>query len=146
MAGMRHALRPNVGLSGDPYRSSSNARMTAHTLGVTLAGELLVRLGVEQRTLGLRRPSLQRVREQRYRSDADDPDGRIHADRLDFVALLDEPFYPLVRQQLLADRVQRDGVADAVRVVHVLSPVNVAYQHSLSRAAHRQFGGTVDEV
>lgn len=62
--------------------------------------------------------------------------------------LLDEPFYQLVRQQLLAKHLEDDRVLDAevVRVLHVLSPVNLAYQDSLPRPAHRALGDTVDEV
>ena len=62
--------------------------------------------------------------------------------------LLDEPFYQLVRQQLLAKRLEHDRVlgAEVVRVLHVLAPGNTGYQDSLARAEHRALGSTVDEV
>lgn len=64
------------------------------------------------------------------------------------VMLLDEPFYQLVRQQLLAKHLEDDHVLDAevVRVLHVLAPTNLAYQDSLPRPAHRAIGETVDEA
>ena len=48
--------------------------------------------------------------------------------------LLDEPFYQLMRQQLLAQRLEQDRVhdADVVRVLHVLAPENTGYQDSSS--------------
>lgn len=60
--------------------------------------------------------------------------------------LLDEPFYQLVRQQLLAHALEEGGVAERVRVVHVLSPDNLAYQRSLPRPEHRALGQSVSEV
>jgi hypothetical protein len=62
--------------------------------------------------------------------------------------LLDEPFYQLMRQQLLAKRLEDDRVldVDVVRVLHVLAPENVAYQDSLPRPEHRALGSTVDDV
>ncbi|MEJ7788006.1 MAG: hypothetical protein WKF96_24670, partial [Solirubrobacteraceae bacterium] len=62
--------------------------------------------------------------------------------------LLDEPFYQLVRQQLLAHELEKicaEG-ADRVRVLHVLSPHNDAYQRSLARSEHRALGDSVSEV
>lgn len=62
--------------------------------------------------------------------------------------LLDEPFYQLMRQQLLAHRLEKDHAhgAEVVRVLHVLAPENSGYQDSLVRAEHRALGGSVDEV
>ena len=62
--------------------------------------------------------------------------------------LLDEPFYQLMRQQLLANRLERSRAhgADVVRVLHVLAPDNTGYQDSLVRPEHRAVGGSVDEV
>ncbi len=62
--------------------------------------------------------------------------------------LLDELFYQLVRQQLLAWELEKSGAegASRVRVVHVLPTGNVAYQQSLARPEHRALGGSVSEV
>jgi Restriction Endonuclease associating with ARP len=66
---------------------------------------------------------------------------------LPFEALLDEPIYQLVRQQLLAWELEKTGVhdVDRVRVVHVMPSDNVAYGESL-RPKHREVGDTVHEV
>lgn len=93
-------------------------------------------------------PARDRIRHERYGAAVRDPAGPILADVLDFEFLLDEPFYQLVRQQLLAWQLERTGAEDAsrVRVVHVLPTANAAYQRSLARPAHRTLGTTVDEV
>ena len=84
----------------------------------------------------------------RYGTAVADPSGPVRADVLPFELLLDEPLYQLVRQQLLADALERDGAEGAgrVRVVHVLPPANAAYQHSLARPEHRALGASVSEV
>lgn len=94
------------------------------------------------------RPAYDKVREQRYGDAWRAPDGPVRADVLDFELLLDEPFYQLMRQQLLAHRLEQDHAegADVVRVLHVLDPSNVAYQASLVRPGHHQIGATVDHV
>jgi hypothetical protein len=76
------------------------------------------------------------------------PNGPLHCDLVPFEDMLDEPFYQLMRQQLLAHRLEQEHVlgADRVRVVHVLDPANVAYQQSLTRPGHRLVGDTVDQV
>ena len=73
---------------------------------------------------------------------------RSRLDVLPIELLLDEPFYQLMRQQLLAKRLEHDRVLDAevVRVLHVLAPENTGYQDSLARAEHRALGSSVDEV
>lgn len=88
------------------------------------------------------------VRIGRYGSDLTAPDSPVAADVLPPPLLLDEPFYQLVRQQLLAHRLEADHVlgADVVRVLHVLAPDNSGYQDSLARPEHRAIGSTVDEV
>jgi hypothetical protein len=91
-------------------------------------------------------PAKDAVRRHRYGAAVADPDGPVRGDVLGFELLLDEPFYQLVRQQLLAYELERAGVADRVRVVNVLSPQNAAYQKSLARAEHRALGGNVSEV
>ncbi len=93
-------------------------------------------------------PGYDKTRASRYRPDLVDPDGPLMHDVIDFEYLLDEPFYQLVRQQLLAFRLEQANAegADTVRILHVLSPSNTEYQSSLVRAEHRALGATVDEV
>ena len=88
------------------------------------------------------------VRIARYAADFGANDGPIAADVLPIELLLDEPFYQLMRQQLLARRLERNTstAPTVVRVLHVLAPENTGYQDSLARAEHRALGGNVDEV
>lgn len=62
--------------------------------------------------------------------------------------LLDEPFYQLLRQQLLAHELERhhDEGAAVVRVLHVLDPANADYQRSIVRPEMKEFGDTVDQI
>jgi len=83
------------------------------------------------------------VRRDRYLALVQDPEGPVRSDVLAFEHLLDEPLYQLVRQQLLAHELEKDGVADRVRVVHVLPPANEAYQQSLHRPEQQALGATV---
>ena len=98
----------------------------------------------------VRRPDPVRdtVRLGRYGSAVADPDGPVRGDLLGFEHLLDEPFYQLVRQQLLARELEKSAAepASTVRVVHVLSPRNLEYQQSLARPEHRALGDTVGAV
>ena len=91
-------------------------------------------------------PARDAVRLKRYGEALADPAGPVRDDLLEFALMVDEPFYQLVRQQLLAHELEKSGVADRVRVVHLLSPRNAAYQRSLARPEHRAVGGTVSEV
>jgi hypothetical protein len=88
------------------------------------------------------------TREQRYRAAWEAADGAVRTDLVDLDVLFDEPFYQLVRQQLLAQELERAGAegAHVVRVLHVLDPANEAYQHSLPRPELRALGETVDDV
>jgi hypothetical protein len=88
------------------------------------------------------------IRIRRYAADLAAPDGPVRNAVLPIELLLDEPFYQLMRQQLLANRLEQAGAhsADVVRVLHVLAPQNIGYQDSLVRAEHRAVGGSVDEV
>jgi O-acetyl-ADP-ribose deacetylase (regulator of RNase III) len=98
----------------------------------------------------LRKPDPERdkIRAVRYAAAVGDPSGPIRDGLLSFEHLLDEPFYQLVRQQLLAHALEQAGAegADRVRVVHVLPAGNTAYQESLARPEHRALGETVSEV
>ncbi|MCL2541251.1 MAG: hypothetical protein FWE71_02190 [Nocardioidaceae bacterium] len=95
-----------------------------------------------------RDPASDAVRIGRYAEDLSAPDGPVRADVLPIELLLDEPFYQLMRQQLLAHRLEQAHAhgADVVRVLHVLSPDNTGYQDSLARPEHRAIGATVDEA
>ncbi|QZY29697.1 hypothetical protein K6T13_03110 [Nocardioides coralli] len=99
---------------------------------------------------GQRKPDRRRdeVRAGRYKPFVEDPSGPVRSDVLPFELLLDEPFYQLVRQQLLAHELERAGAegAQRVRVVHVLPRGNDAYQASLTRPEHRALGASVSEV
>ena len=93
-------------------------------------------------------PKADATRSSRYQAHYEDDSGPLRSELLDFPFLLDEPFYQLMRQQLLAHQLETHHAEDAaaVRVIHVLSPSNLAYQRSLARDEHRALGSTVDEV
>jgi hypothetical protein len=93
-------------------------------------------------------PQKDKVRLGRYGAALADPAGPVRPDVLAFEHLLDEPFYQLVRQQLLARALETSGAEGAtrVRIVHVLPAGNDAYQQSLARPEHRALGGSVSEV
>ena len=99
---------------------------------------------------GLRRPepAKDEERRRRYGAALQAADSPVRSDLLPFELLLDEPLYQLVRQQLLAHELEKAGAhgADVVRIVHVLSPLNTAYQQSLVREETRALGATVSEV
>ena len=93
-------------------------------------------------------PQKDAVRRERYAAALEAVDGPVRAEVLPFWELLDEPFYQLLRQQLLARELERSRVlgAERVRVVHVLPAENEAYQRSLVRPSHRALGATVREL
>jgi hypothetical protein len=93
-------------------------------------------------------PAKDVTRRRRYAHLVEDSTGPLRGSLLPFDDLLDEPFYQLMRQQLLADQFERrrSHGADVVRVVHVLPPENDAYQASLVRKSHSALGDTVDDV
>jgi hypothetical protein len=95
---------------------------------------------------GWERKVVERTR--RYGSAIHAANGPIDAAGVDVAALFHEPIYQLVRQQLLAHALAEDpGVrAEIVRVVHVLSPLNTAYQRSYISPELRERGDSVDEV
>lgn len=88
------------------------------------------------------------TRRRRYGAAVADPSGPINSQLLPFELLLDEPFYQLVRQRLLAHALEQAGAEEAsrVRLVHVLPPGNDAYQRSLARAEQRALGTSVSEI
>lgn len=98
----------------------------------------------------IQKPSGRRdsIRRRRYESDFTRPDGPVRADLVPLGSMFIEPVYQLMRQQLLADRLESDPATpyQAVRVVHVLSPFNLDYQASLHRPEHLAFGSTVSAL
>lgn len=98
-------------------------------------------------TAPLRDPVRDAIRRRRYEVDLLDPDGPINSSVVSVDDLLVEPVYQLVRQQLLAWRLERDPAVPAqrVRVLHARPAENFAYQASVpEHLAH--LGSTVDEV
>lgn len=87
-------------------------------------------------------------RRRRYLADFEAADGPVRSDLVPFEAMLQEPFYQLMRQQLLARRLEQDPEvpASTVRVVHVLSPHNAAYQRSVHVPVLKEWGDTVLEI
>jgi hypothetical protein len=96
-----------------------------------------------------RRPTPEKdvIRFDRYGAAFADPDGPVRSNVLSFEHVLDEPFYQLVRQQLLAHELEKAGAegASRVRVVHVLPKDNLEYQRSMCRPEHRALGASVSE-
>lgn len=93
-------------------------------------------------------PAKDAVRRRRYEAAWIAPDSPVRTDLLPFELILDEPFYQLVRQQLLAHELEKARAhdVDRVRVLHVLPPANDAYQASLARPEQRSLGGSVSQV
>ena len=93
-------------------------------------------------------PTKNATRLKRYGSLLSAPDSPVRTDLLSFDYLTDEPFYQLVRQQLLAHALENRNPygAGRCRVVHVSPPANSAYQTSLARPEHQKLGSTVGEV
>jgi hypothetical protein len=92
-------------------------------------------------------PARTATRADRYQRLLDAEDSLIRAG-VPFEWLLDEPFYQLVRQQLLAHALEADPTTPctAVRVLHVLDPANTAYQASVVNPQMKQYGDTVGEI
>ena len=68
---------------------------------------------------------------------------------LPFKELLQDPIYQLMRQQLLAQQLEKHKAheeIDRAIVLHIDSPLNLAYQKSLFGDKTRELGSTVDEV
>lgn len=97
---------------------------------------------------GTRGGAKEATRLRRYTTGLSAPDGPLLLDGVNIADLFHEPLYQLARQQLLARELERDArvKADVVRVVHVLSPQNLAYQRSFIAPALRERGATVSEV
>ena len=138
--------------SGDRVRGAHCTSVDAAFSFRTTAGQVELALVEWKYTESYRKrppePQRDEVRAGRYAAFVADPEGPVCDDVLAFELLADEPLYQLVRQQLLAHQLERAGAegASKVRVLHVLSPANLAYQASLPRAEQRAVGGTVSEV
>jgi hypothetical protein len=76
------------------------------------------------------------IRTDRYQALWADPNGPIRSDRIAFADLLVEPFYQLMRQQLLAHAMEQahEGEAERIRVVYAAPPGNVALWTSVPDA------------
>lgn len=63
----------------------------------------------------------------------------MRTDVIRYADMFVEPFYRLMRQQLLAHELEkaRELEAEVVRVVHVAPSANDALRHSLNRDSHR---------
>ena len=88
------------------------------------------------------------VRKGRYYGHWSAESGALFSKLVGFDDILQEPFYQLVRQQLLAQELERHNVCDAdrVRVLHVSPRANTAYQRSIRRPGLLAMGGTVSEA
>jgi hypothetical protein len=84
-------------------------------------------------------PHAAALRAARYRPVWDDPAGPLRRDRIPYTDLFVEPFYQLMRLQMLAWRMERAGElgASAVRLVVVAPAANLALAESWSRPTHR---------
>ncbi len=63
-----------------------------------------------------------------------------------FEAVLVEPLYQLVRQQLLAWRIEQAGAFERVRVLHIAPATNAEYWRFLDRHEYRRSGESVRDV
>jgi len=86
------------------------------------------------------------VRELRYGAWYDAKDGPLDPTVVPYELIFVEPLYQLVRQQLLAWRIEQAGLYDRVRVVHISPFTNREYGESLDRHKHRLAGETVSDV
>lgn len=88
------------------------------------------------------------VRKGRYFDHWSAEDGSLRSNLVGFDDILHEPFYQLVRQQLLAQELERHNAceADRVRVLHVSPRANIAYQRSIRRPGLLALGGTVSQA
>jgi len=93
-------------------------------------------------------PDKRGIREGRYRSLWEAPDSPLRMDLVPYDDMFVEPFYQLMRQQLLAHELEkaRELDADVVRIVHVSPASNLALRGSLNRDVHRAIGADVFEV
>lgn len=89
-----------------------------------------------------------RLRMQRHEAAWRDPAGPLRTDVVPYDDLFVEPFYQLLRQQLLAWRMEQAAElgAQKVRVLHVSPRGNVGLRTSLNRPSHHEAGSDVFEI
>lgn len=141
------------GRSGRPLTRGANSTSTDAAFRYrTSAGEeelALVEWKYTEQYLGSKLSADRKgVRELRYRTWFEAADGPLDADAVPYQAVFVEPLYQLVRQQLLAWRIERSDsdTAQAVRVLHIAPSGNAKYWHSLDRHTHRLNGESVQGV
>src|SRR3546814_4636041 len=85
-------------------------------------------------------PSKNTTRQATYRHLWDDPDSPVRTDLIPYEDLFVEPFYQLLRLQLLAWRTEADRAlsAERVRLVYVAPATNLALARSFNRPSHTQ--------
>ena len=90
-------------------------------------------------------PDKRGIREPRYVDLWQAVDGPLRTDVVPYSDMFVEPFYQLMRQQLLAHELEkaRECDADVVRVVHVAPAANAGLRQSLNRASHQAAGDDV---
>src|SRR4051794_16370529 len=88
------------------------------------------------------------VRPGRYRAMWEAEDSPLRTDVIPYDDMFVEPFYQLMRQQLMAREMEkaRELDADVVRVVHVSPAGNAGLRASLNRDSHRAIGPDVFDV
>jgi hypothetical protein len=81
----------------------------------------------------------------RYRPLFEAPDGPMRTDVISYADLFVEPFYQLMRHQLLAHAMERSEElgADTVKVLHVAPATNTELQLSRTRDSHPAAGATL---
>lgn len=88
------------------------------------------------------------VRKSRYDAFWCADNGPMRSDLVSFDDILNEPFYQLTRQRLLAHQLEQGHAhgADRVRLLHVLPRANAAYERSIRQPGLLKLGGTVSEA
>ena len=88
------------------------------------------------------------IRRGRYRTLWEAEDSPLRTDLIPYDDMFVEPFYQLVRQQLLAHELEKahELDADVVRVVHVSPKDNTELRASLNRDSHRAAGSDVFDI
>ena len=84
-------------------------------------------------------------REDRYRFLWDDPHNPLRRDVIPYEDMFVEPFYQLMRQQLLAWSIERDATSEfeSARVVHICPTQNIGVHGALNRESHHAAGEDV---
>jgi hypothetical protein len=88
------------------------------------------------------------IRELRYRIWYESQDGPLDPHAVPYERVFVEPLYQLMRQQLLAWRIEQDpgNPYSRVRVLHIVPATNAEYWRSLDRRSHRRPDESVADV